>query len=129
MALLYLAIKKIPLEGIVVAHFNHGLRGESADADEDLVRDFCNKNNIAFFSEKMDIAKLAKEEKESVEATARKYRYQFLEKIFRQEKCKICYTAHHLDDRIETAMFNLIRGTKFSGICALKSDDIRKIDE
>lgn len=129
MALLYLATKKIPLEGIIVAHFNHGLRGANSDADEALVRDFCEKNNLTFFSEKMDISSLAKAEKSSIEATARKYRYQFLEKIFRQEKCQICYTAHHGDDRIETAMFNLIRGAKFSGLNALKQDEVREFSD
>ena len=38
-------------------------------------------------------------------------------------------TAHHLDDRIETAIFNLIRGTKFSGLFALRESEVRKIGD
>ena len=67
----------------------------------------------------MDIASLAKEEKMSVEAVARKYRYEFLTRIAEKYRAKYILTAHHQDDRIETAVFNLIRGTKLGGIHAL----------
>jgi tRNA(Ile)-lysidine synthase len=55
----------------------------------------------------------------SIEMAARKYRYVFLENLRIHENAKYILTAHHLDDRIETALFNLIRGTKLSGIHAL----------
>ena len=67
----------------------------------------------------MDINSLAQEEKMSIEMAARKYRYAFLHQIAEKYQAKYILTAHHLDDRIETAMFNLIRGTKFGGIHAL----------
>jgi tRNA(Ile)-lysidine synthase TilS/MesJ len=60
----------------------------------------------------MDIAQLAKEEKSSIEMTARKYRYEFLHRIREDYNAKYILTAHHQDDRIETALFNLIRSTK-----------------
>lgn len=76
----------------------------------------------------MDIAALAQNEKTSIEATARKYRYRFFARIM-NEHPHICMllTAHHLDDRIETALFNLIRGTRFTGIYALRENDRRMI--
>ena len=67
----------------------------------------------------MDISTLAQEEKMSIEMAARKYRYIFLHEIAEKYVAKYILTAHHLDDRIETAMFNLIRGTKLGGIVAL----------
>lgn len=118
--LLHIVLEKIPLHQIFVAHFNHGLRGDESDSDEIFVRDFCAKNGIQFFSEKSNISHLANIEKSSIEATARKYRYNFFEKISKQTGAKIILTAHHLDDRIETMFFNLIRGAKLSGITALK---------
>lgn len=59
--------------------------------------------------EKMDIEKLAREEKMSIEAVARKYRYEFLARTAEKYSAKYILTAHHQNDRIETAMFNLIR--------------------
>lgn len=57
----------------------------------------------------MDIEKLAREEKMSIEAVARKYRYEFLARTAEKYSAKYILTAHHQNDRIETAMFNLIR--------------------
>lgn len=67
----------------------------------------------------MDIEALAKSEKMSIEAGARKYRYAFLMRIREKYHAKYILTAHHGDDRIETAMFNLIRGSKLGGVHAL----------
>jgi tRNA(Ile)-lysidine synthase len=67
----------------------------------------------------MDVAKLASDEKMSIESVARKYRYGFLTRMAEKYSAKYILTAHHLDDRIETAMFNLIRGTKLGGMHAL----------
>ncbi len=106
-------IKQIhPKVQIIVAHFDHSLRGEESDGDRDFIANICNRENIIFEVKKMDIAKLAEEEKMSVESVARKYRYEFLFEMAEKYRAKYILTAHHLDDRIETALFNLIRGTK-----------------
>lgn len=119
MVLLDLVLANHPRDNIVVAHFDHSLRGVESDNDRLFIADFCEKWNIHFEVEKIDINSLAQEEKMSIEMAARKYRYIFLEEIAQKYWAKYILTAHHLDDRIETAMFNLIRGTKFGGIHAL----------
>lgn len=63
MVLLDLVRKFHPTENIVVAHFDHSLRGAESDGDRDFVADFCNRQNIAFTSKKEDIATLAKSRK------------------------------------------------------------------
>lgn len=126
MVLLSIALRKIPKNHIFVAHFNHNLRGRESDGDEQFVKNFCEKNNLTFFSDSKNISELAKKEKSSIEATARKYRYDFFCRISRETGAKYLLTAHHLDDRIETAMFNLIRGAKFGGISALKRENSYK---
>lgn len=118
--MLDLVLANHPRENIVVAHFDHSLRGVESDNDRLFIADFCKKRNIQFKVEKMDISTFAQEEKMSIEMAARKYRYIFLRKVAEKYRAKYILTAHHLDDRIETAMFNLIRGTKFGGIHALK---------
>jgi tRNA(Ile)-lysidine synthase TilS/MesJ len=42
---------------------------------------------------------------------------------------KYILTAHHADDRIETAIFNLIRGAKLGGIHALSALSSRHREE
>ncbi len=119
MVLLDLVLAHHPKDKIIVAHFDHCLRWGESDSDRELVAKFCERESITFEVEKIDIATLAKEEKMSIEAVARKYRYEFLTRIAKKYRAKYILTAHHQDDRIETAIFNLIRGSKLGGVHAL----------
>ena len=40
---------------VCACHLNHGMRGTQADADEAFCRDFCEKHNIPFVSERCDV--------------------------------------------------------------------------
>ncbi len=108
-----------PKTHIIVAHFDHSLRGAESDGDRDFIANICKKENITLEVEKMDIATLAQAEKMSIEMSARKYRYAFLLRVAQQYDAHAILTAHHLDDRIETMLFNLIRGSKLAGITSL----------
>ena len=127
MALIDITLQLHPLSNIIVAHFDHSLRGEESDGDSEFIADFCHSRNIGFEVEKMDIADLAKTQKMSIEAGARKYRYEFLFRMREKYEAKYILTAHHLDDRIETAVFNLLRGTKLRGIHALSDISLQGI--
>ncbi len=65
--------------GIVlsVVHFNHKLRGEESDADEQFVAGLAREHGLEFFVDSDDVAKHAREEGVSVEAAARELRYGF----------------------------------------------------
>lgn len=108
-----------PKTHIIVAHFDHSLRGAESDGDRECIANICKNENITFEVEKMDIATLAQTEKMSIEMSARKYRYAFLLRVAQQYNAHAILTAHHLDDRIETMLFNLIRGSKLAGITSL----------
>lgn len=105
-----------PKPSIVVAHFNHNLRGTESDGDEDFLREFCAKNGLVFISTKKDIRDIAHAAKRGIEETARIERYAFLESVRKAYEAKCILTAHHLDDSIETLVFNLIRGAKIHGL-------------
>lgn len=120
MVMLDMAIKNLPKTDIIVAHFNHMLRGADADKDEAHVRSYCKAHSLAFVSESRDIANISQKEGLGTEEAARIYRYDFLYRICQKYHATLC-TAHHQNDRIETALFHLIRGTKLTGIHALKA--------
>ena len=128
MVLLYLSMQQLPKNAIIVAHFDHGLRGDASDGDRIFVENFCRENNLIFESEIQKIDEIANSQKMSIEAAARKYRYQFFAKIYQKYDANALCTAHHADDRIESAMFNIIRGTKFGGLIALKNQDFWEIE-
>jgi tRNA(Ile)-lysidine synthase len=108
-----------PKSEIIVAHFNHQLRAEESDRDERFVRDFCRENKLMFERGSADIKKLAKSQKLGLEEVARNERYAFLETVREKYTAKYILTAHHLDDSIETFVFNLIRGTKLTGLSGI----------
>lgn len=116
MYLLSEVMKIHPKKWIIVAHFNHSLRGAESDGDEIFLRDFCESNHLIFESAKKDITSIAKEIKKWIEETARIERYVFLGQVRERHGAKYILTAHHLDDSIETLMFNLIRGSKIHGL-------------
>lgn len=94
---------------IIVAHFNHALRGAESEEDEAFVRQLAKKWGYEFISEKWA-------HPEKSEEKARQARHDFLEKIRRQEEAKATLLAHHQDDQAETILFNFLRGTGVRGL-------------
>lgn len=64
---------------------------------------------VVFEYEKKDIGALAKDEKSSLEAVARRERYDFLDRMRSQYGARYILTAHHADDQAETILMNLIK--------------------
>ena len=95
-------------ENIVVAHFNHGTR-TSADLDEQFVFSRCKELKVPFETMKIMLGEGVSEE------LARQKRYDFLYHVANKYDGEI-YTAHHLDDLIESIAINLIRGTGWRGL-------------
>ena len=62
---------------MVVCHINHMIR-EEANEDEEYVLNSCRKYNIEFYSKRIEIEKIAKNEKIGTEEAGRNIRYQFL---------------------------------------------------
>lgn len=106
----------VPLQ-IMVAHVNHCLRGEESDRDENFVRQYCEKQQILFYSKRVDVASLAEENRQSEEVCGREQRYAFFEELAGKDGWIL--TAHTLSDRIETMLFHLTRGSSLSGLCSI----------
>lgn len=105
---------------ICAAHVNHCLRGAEADADEEFVSEFCKQLNIEFYVKRVDINKLAKEEKLSSEMAGRKARYDFFEEVRRSFSGNKIAIAHNANDRAETILMRIIRGTGLDGMVGIK---------
>jgi tRNA(Ile)-lysidine synthase len=106
---------------VVAAHFNHALRGEAANGDEDFVRTFCEEHGIIFVSTTMPINELSTGK--NLQETARFYRYRWLNEIAdsygNTETAKIA-TAHHAQDQAETVLLHLFRGSGSQGLKAME---------
>jgi len=99
-----------------VAHCNFNLRGEESDADEQLVKKISEKHDIPFFVKKFNTKEFAREHQISTQMAARELRYQWFEDLRQQESFDCIATAHHLNDSVETILFNLAKGTGIEGL-------------
>ncbi|NLB52000.1 MAG: tRNA lysidine(34) synthetase TilS [Syntrophomonadaceae bacterium] len=100
---------------IGVAHLNHQLRPE-ADAEEEYLKNYCQKRIIPFYSRSVDVLLCARQQRKSVEEAGRDLRYQFFMEITNQFNWERLATAHHKDDRAETVLLHLLRGSGVKGL-------------
>lgn len=103
---------------LIAAHVNHGLRGETADRDETLVRTFCASNAIPFEVNHISVQDIATMKKIGVEEAGRIARYDFFQSLA-GESGSIA-VAHHREDQAETIAMNIMRGTGLDGLCGMK---------
>ena len=104
---------------LCVVHINHMIRKDSM-IDANYVRDYCSEHEIEYIYYQYDVVEYSKIYKLSEEEAGRKLRYQAFGEVFKtMEKeyssCKIA-VAHNMNDRAETLLFNLARGSKLSGL-------------
>ncbi|MCB9354404.1 MAG: tRNA lysidine(34) synthetase TilS [Lewinellaceae bacterium] len=104
-----------------VAHCNFGLRGGESDGDEAFVQSLAEVLSAPFFSRRFDTKSFATAQHLSVQMAARQLRYEWFDKLCRENSYDTVATAHHLNDSIETALLNFVRGTGLAGIKGIPS--------
>jgi tRNA(Ile)-lysidine synthase len=126
-ALLHLLIDA-GYRNLVVAHFNHLLRGKASDGDAEFVRKLAGKLDLPFVLGEGDVRELASARKCSVETAAREARYGFFAWAARKYRANSVVLAHHADDQVETCLFNFLRGSGIAGLAGMKPLTKRIID-
>jgi tRNA(Ile)-lysidine synthase len=112
---------------VIAINVEHGIRGESSIADTNFVKDYCAKRNIELITYQVDSLKKAKEEKLTIEQSARILRYECFYNAIDNGKCDKVATAHHLSDNTESVLLNLFRGTGLKGIAGIEQNYNGKI--
>ena len=108
-----------------VVHVNHGIR-EDAGEDADYVKRLCKENEIPFYLKEVNVKEYAFRHGMSEEEAGRKIRYEAFEEALNKEKNlhgslsgKIA-VAHNSNDRAETMLFHLFRGTGLTGLTGIR---------
>jgi tRNA(Ile)-lysidine synthetase-like protein len=107
-------LRRHPEVRLVVAHFDHGVREDSAE-ERYLVAEAARQYDLPFV---YDTAQLGPDVSEDA---ARQARYAFLRRVQQVSGADAIITAHHQDDLLETAIMNLLRGTGYRGLVSLRS--------
>ncbi len=101
---------------IGLAHCNFQLRGADSDGDEIFVQQLALELNVPFYSHHFDTSSYAAEQNISIQMAARDLRYTWLEEIRSTNGYAYIATAHHLNDSLETVIYNFAKGTGIRGL-------------
>ncbi|HSV33862.1 MAG TPA: tRNA lysidine(34) synthetase TilS [Pyrinomonadaceae bacterium] len=111
--------KKLKLR-LIVAHVNHGLRGDAGAEDARRVKALATELGYLSALRRINVRKKATRMRDNIEQMARLVRYEFLEQTANKKQAKIVLTGHTLDDQAETVLLNLIRGSGADGLGAME---------
>ena len=109
--------KESPLE-IAVVHVDHGIRKE-AEEDARYVEKLCGEYGIPYFLTRADVRARARREKCSEEEAGRRTRYEAFEQAAEEWKATKIAVAHNSNDRSETQLFHLFRGSGIRGLASI----------
>lgn len=104
-----------------IAHINYHLRNEDSNLDQQLVSDFCERNDIPFHLYEVSVGD--KKPENSIQNWARELRYQFFRKIQKEQNLEYLVTAHHLNDQLETFIINLSKASGIKGLSGIPANE------
>ncbi len=99
-----------------LAHLNHMIRKDEADADSVFVENLAKRLGLPVTCEGKRVGDFAKKAKLSLEEAARKLRYDFLLKVAKEEAASKIALGHNRDDQAETVLMRFLRGSGISGL-------------
>jgi tRNA(Ile)-lysidine synthase len=96
-----------------VAHFNHKLRGDESDQDEQFVAALAARCGLPFFRSE------SRPRKGNLEQNARRDRRDFFLQLIRDGACDRIALGHTRDDQAETVLFRILRGSGLTGLAGI----------
>lgn len=99
---------------LAVAHYNHGLRGEASDQDQQFVCGLCHSLGLLCVTQTA-----SRDQQPSNEAALRSARYAFLQATAAKIGARCLVVAHTADDNVETVLHHLFRGTGTAGLAGM----------
>jgi tRNA(Ile)-lysidine synthase len=112
---------------LILAHFNHKLRGTESDADEAFAIELAGQLGLQCVTGAAASDLAARGSGVGIEGAARQSRYEFLRHAAGQCGARYLATAHTADDQVETVLFNVLRGTGLAGLAGIPN--VRKLSD
>jgi tRNA(Ile)-lysidine synthase len=104
----------------VVCHFNHGLRGRESGHDAAFVRRLARFYGMTCEVKRVDVWKMARSARLSIETAAREARHAFFLEVGQRHGTLEVFLAHHAEDQAETLLANCCRGAGLAGLGGMK---------
>ncbi len=110
--------KQFPIS-LAVVHVNHGIRKE-AESDCNYVEQLCKIYELPFYPFYVDVKAKAKQEKCTEEEAGRNARYEAFSRVTKEFDANKIAVAHNCNDRSETMLFHLFRGSGVKGLGSIR---------
>lgn len=102
---------------LIVAHFNHALRGDESDADQAFVESHAAKLGLKCIVQRARNTEISNPNENKL----RKLRHQFLLEVAKSHSARWIAMAHQADDQVETFLHHLLRGSGPSGLSGIQA--------
>ncbi|MCP4438474.1 MAG: tRNA lysidine(34) synthetase TilS [Aureispira sp.] len=99
-----------------IAHCNFQLRGEESDGDAQFVKQLAAEFDVPYYSTTFSTLAESRATGVSIQMVARTLRYDWLNLLCESDNFAYLATAHHINDSIETSLFNLTKGCGIRGL-------------
>ncbi len=104
---------------LFAAHYNHRLRGDESDGDEEFCAALCRGLGVPLFVGSGDVRLEAERRSQGIEECARDMRYEFFYETAASLGGAKIATAHNAEDNLETVLMRIARGTGLKGLCGI----------
>ena len=102
------------------AHCNFHLRGDESMRDMRFCRSVAEKLDVDLYVRDFDVPARMQATGESVEMACRALRYSWFDDLLDRDAAQAVAVGHHREDRAETFMLNLMRGTGIDGLTSMR---------
>jgi len=100
-------------------YVDHGLRPDEVDKEKEFCRGLCNKLEINFFSESVDVKSHVKRKGINIQEAARELRYKAYDNAAARIRATKIALGHNADDQAETLLMSLFRGSGRKGLSGI----------
>ncbi len=118
--LLDILCRLLPRKSLIIAHLDHGIRGEAARADARFVKKLGDRLGIPVITGRADVPRLSRDQGINLEEAGRRVRRRFLEQVAKEAGATRIALGHTRDDLVETVLFHLTRGAGPTGLSGIR---------
>lgn len=101
----------------IVAHVNYAMRGKDSDEDAQFVEQLAKSYGFPFVLREVNGKAL--KSSGNFQDVARQTRYDFFQRVAKDQNAQWIVTAHHLDDQAETMLLKLFGGSTIKGLAGM----------